>query len=125
MQSLEQTPQERVLLLEDAMKRFQRQLATFQDIVSNCEVVSHIAEFDNGVELEIANIFGSSSEMLEAYSCAKHGKASGWMNMSEIEWKHSTKDRIAISFRQRTRVLERCIANLMARRSILLNISNI
>ena len=117
MQKEEQTPQDRTLSLDDDIKQLQRQLATFQDILLQKEAASRLADFDDGVEEQLAEIFGNPSEMLEAYEYAKLGEAAGWMNLPEEAQESGAQDIEEISFKQRTRVLERCIANLKARRT--------
>lgn len=125
MQNVELTLQQRILQLDDDMKRLQLQLALFDEILSHNDITLHLDDFDARVNQEIAEIFGSSSEMLEAYARAKHDETAGWMNLPEVAREYSWKDREAMSFKQRARVLERCIANLMARRSILLNLKHL
>jgi len=84
MQNVEQTLQHRILQLDDHMKWLQLQLPLFDKILSQNDITLHLDDFEAHVNQEIAEIFGSSVEMLEAYALSKHSETAGWMNLPEV-----------------------------------------
>ena len=101
MQQEERAPQDRTRLFEDDIQRLQCQLSTFQDILSKKDTASRLDTFDADVEHEIAEIFGSPSEMLEAYEYAKLGEAAGWINLPEEAQEPGAQDTPELSLKQR------------------------
>ena len=122
MPSKEPTLQSRTELIEEDIRRIQALREILEDILSRRETETRLLEFDANAEQEIGDIFGGPSEMLEAYEYAKLGEAGGWMNLPEEAQESGAQDIEEMSFKQRSRVLERCIANLKTRRSILLDL---
>ena len=113
----ERVPQDGTRLFEDDIQRLQCQLSTFQDILSKKDTASRIDTFDADVENEIAEIFGSPSEMLEAYEYAKLGEAAGWINLPEEAQEPGAQDTQELSLKQRARIIERCITALQSQRA--------
>lgn len=123
MPQKEPTFQSRTELIEEDIHRLQVLCETFEHILSRRETESRLLDFDLNAEQEIGEIFGSPSEMLEAYEYAKLGEAGGWMNLPEEAQESGAQDIEELSFKQRSRVLERGIANLKTRRSILIDLN--
>lgn len=117
MQKPEERPQRRDRPLEGDLARLKLQLELFQGMLSKQETASGLEEFDDATEQVIGEIFGSPSEMMEAYSYAQFGEAGGLINLPEEAQGPGEQDSERLSFHQRERVLERCIAELEARRT--------
>ncbi|MGH7231733.1 MAG: CBS domain-containing protein [Nitrospiraceae bacterium] len=74
-------------------------------------------EFDLETERLITEVFGESSELLDAYQYAQLGEASRLINLPEDAQEGETQDVNHGSLHLRRRVLESCIAGLEARRA--------
>ena len=117
MQKPEEGQQSRPNSLEGDLARMKLQLELFLKILSTHETASGLEEFDATTEQVIGEIFGSSSEMMEAYSYAQLGEAGGLINLPEEAQGPGEQDTERLGLHQRERVLERCIAELEARRA--------
>ena len=105
------------LSLDGQLARLKLQLEMFKGLLSKQDTESSLTEFDAATEQIIGEIFGSPSEMMEAYSYAQLGEAGGLINLPEEAQGPGEQDTERISLHQRERVLERCIAELEARRT--------
>ena len=117
MQKPEEGQQNRGMSLEGDLARMKLQLESFREILSKPETESGLTEFDATTEQVIGEIFGSPSEMMEAYAYAQLGEAGGLINLPEEAQGPGEQDAERLSLHQRERVLERCIAELEARRT--------
>ena len=117
MQKPEQTQENREFSTGDAIRRFRHQLEVFGGILARTRkgTSAGLEDFDAVAEQMIGEIFGSSSEMLEAYSYAQLGEAAGLINLPEEAQEPGGQDTEQESLQQRKRVLERCIAELESR----------
>ncbi len=100
---------------DDAIKRLRHQLEVFGGILAAKGTSSGLEDFDAATEQMIGEIFGSSSEMMEAYSYARVGEAAGLINLPEEAQEPGSHDTEQESLQQRKRILERCIAELESR----------
>ena len=117
MQKPEEGQQSRGMSVEGDLARLKLQLELFREILSKRETESRLTEFDAITEQVIGEIFGSPSEMMEVYSYAQLGEAGGLINLPEEAQGPGEQDTERLSLHQRERVLERCIAELEARRA--------
>ncbi len=117
MQEPEEGQQSRDMSLDGDLARLKLQLELFRGILSKQETESGLEEFDAATEQVIGEVFGSSSEMMETYSYAQLGEAGGLINLPEEAQGPGEQDTERLSLHQRERVLERCIAELEARRT--------
>ena len=121
MQKPEEKQPDLDLSLDVDMKRLRHQLDVFQRILSKKELEPIVKEFDAATEQIIGEIFGSPSEMMEAYTYAQLGEAGGLINLPEEAQGPGEQDTERQSLHQRERVIERCIAELEVRRTRLTN----
>lgn len=115
MQKPEKKRQHREVSTEDAIKRLRHQLEVFGGILAGKGTSSSLEDFDAVTEQMIGGIFGSSSEMMEAYSYAQLGEAAGLINLPEEAQEPGSHNTEQESLQQRKRILERCIAELESR----------
>ena len=118
MQNPEEEQESREMSLDGQLARLKLQLELFRGILSKHETETSLTEFDAATEQIVGEIFGSPSEMMEAYSYAQLGEAGGVINLPEEAQGPGEQDTERLSFHQRERVLERCIAELEARRTL-------
>lgn len=111
------TRMSRGLFLDRNIERLREQLARFKLFLSKAPSVTSLAEFDAATERLISQVFGESSQMLEAYEYAQLGEASSIVNLPEEAQEHGAQDLDRESLQQRKRVLESCISELEACRS--------
>lgn len=74
-------------------------------------------EFDGATEQLLAEIFGSSSDMIEAYAYAELGEIGSRINLPEEAQEGGAHDTARESLQQRKRVLESCLVELETRRA--------
>lgn len=74
-------------------------------------------EFDGATEQLLAEIFGSSSDMIEAYAYAELGEIGSRINLPEEAQEGGAQDTARESLQQRKRVLESCLVDLESRRA--------
>ena len=118
MENPREGQQNRESSLEGDLARLKLKLEKFRGILSKQESAASLSEFDESTEQVIGEIFGSSSEMMEAYSYAQLGEAGGLINLPEEAQGPGEQDTERLSLHQRERVIERCIAELEARRPL-------
>lgn len=97
--------------------QFRRQLDTLRGFIVGGQKNASIEEFDLTVEDLISQVFGSSSQFVDAYDYAQLGEAGGLVNITEEGPEGASLDTGRESLRQRQRVLESCVADLEARRA--------
>ena len=112
MQNSEHTQQNPEVSSGEAIKRLRQQLEVFGGILAGKGTIPNLEDFDAATEQMIGGIFGSSSEMMEAYSYAQLGEAAGLINLPEEAQEPGSHDTEQESLQQRKRILERCIAEL-------------
>ncbi len=76
-----------------------------------------LEEFDLTSEQLLTEIFGSSSDMVEAYAYAELGEIGSRINLPEEAQEGGAHDTARESLQQRKRVLESCIVDLESRRA--------
>lgn len=113
------TREGRSISLDRSIERMRRQLGKLAPFLARRQgqTGSTLEELDAETERLIAEVFGESSEMLEAYSYAQFGEASGLVNLTDEAPEGGGQDSDRQSLMQRNRVLESCIAELEARRA--------
>jgi CBS domain-containing protein len=117
MQKQIKTRLKRGLFVERDIERLHQQLVQFKPFLSRRGARSSLAEFDQSTEQLLSDVFGESSEILEAYEYAKVGEAASLVNLPEEAQENGTQDLDRESLQQRKRVLESAITELEAHRS--------
>ncbi|MEK6619184.1 MAG: CBS domain-containing protein [Nitrospirota bacterium] len=117
MQNRPNTRLTRGLFLNRDIERLQQQLAQFLPFLSRRNATSSLPEFDAATERLIGLVFGDTSELLEAYACAKLGEAASLVNLPEEARESGARNIERESLQQRKRVLESCISELDALRN--------
>jgi CBS domain-containing protein len=107
----------RGLFVDRDVERLRQQLAGFQPYLSNRSSSGSLSDFDQNTEQLLSDLFGSASDILEAYQYAKLGEAAGLINLPEEAQESGTQDVGRESLQQRKRVLESAISKLEAHRS--------
>lgn len=105
----------RGLFLDRDIERLRKQVAKFQPLLSRRKVSVSLANLDLETEGLLSEIFGESSEVLEAYEYAKLGEAASLVNMPEEAQEGGAQDIERESLQQRKRVLESGICELEVR----------
>lgn len=103
--------------LDRDIERIRECISTVKEFIHLDSPPETLIDFDASTEELIADIFGSSSPMLEAYEYAQLGDAAGMMNMPEEAPESGTQYSFQETIRQRLRVLESCLAELETRRA--------
>ena len=103
--------------LDRSIEQLRKQLAEFASFLGKGKPTRSLDEFDLETERMIADLFGETSEALEAYEYAELGEAAGLVNMPDEAPEGTGMDSLRQSLLQRSRVLETCISELEARRS--------
>ncbi|WP_447977381.1 CBS domain-containing protein [Candidatus Nitrospira bockiana] len=108
----------RRLFLDRDIERFRQQLLHLQPLLVDRSPTRSgaLAEFDLATERLISQVFGETSELLEAYEYAKLGEAASLVNLPEEAQEHGAHDVERESLQQRKRVLDSCISELEALR---------
>jgi signal-transduction protein with cAMP-binding, CBS, and nucleotidyltransferase domain len=96
------------------VERLRQLLAAFQPFLSRKKNAASLDEFDAEAEELIGELFGRSSELLEAYEYAKTGEAAALLNIQEEAQESGARDAYRESLQQRKQALESCIAALQA-----------
>ena len=106
----------RGLFLERDIERFRQQLASLQSFLSrrSAGAAASLCDFDLGTEELISDVFGETSELLEAYQYAKLAEAASLVNLPEEAQEYGAHDVERESLQQRKRVLDSCISELEA-----------
>ena len=116
MAQVAKTRLSRGLFLDRDIEQFREQLSRFRPFLSKTPP-SSVAEFDQTAERLISQVFGESSDLLEAYEYAQLGEAASLVNLPEEAQEPGAQDTDRESLQQRKRVLESCISELEARRA--------
>lgn len=101
---------------EVAIDRLQRQLDTFNNLLSVEASDEDLKAFDVETESILADAFGNPSEIFEAYAYAQLGEAGGLINLQEEAQLDGDQDIAHQSLQQRKGVLAQGLAVLEARR---------
>ena len=107
----------RGLFLDRDIERIREHLVRFRPFMSKASSSRPLAEFDQETEGLISQVFGETSELLEAYEYAQLGEASTLVNLPEEAQEPGAQDLDREGLQQRKRVLESCISELEARRA--------
>ncbi|MFQ5931350.1 MAG: cyclic nucleotide-binding/CBS domain-containing protein [Nitrospiraceae bacterium] len=107
----------RGLSLDRGLERMRQQHARLTPLLIKRSDASTLEAFDLETERLITEVFGETSEMLEAYESAQLGEASSLVNVPEEAQEGGVQDSDQGSLHLRRRVLENCIAELEARRA--------
>ena len=102
----------RGLFLERDIERLRRQLALFNGFLSRKKSVTSLVDLDAACEETIGQVFGETSEFVEAYEYAKLGEAASLVNLPEEAQESGAQDIERESMQQRKQVLESCITAL-------------
>ena len=117
MESPSVTKTDRVQSLDQDIHRLRQQLEVLKKhlmIEPSAEVLN---EFDAVTEDLLAEAFGSSSPLLDAYEYAEVGEAAGLMNLTDEAPEGTDSQSQRETIRQRLRVLESAIGDLEGRRA--------
>jgi CBS domain-containing protein len=116
MQKTAKTRLRRGLFVDRDIERLQQQLSRFKPFLSRRHAGMSLEEFDRAIEQVLSDVFGESSEVVEAYQYAKLGEAAGLVNLPEEAQETGAHDVERESLQQRKRVLESAIGELEAHR---------
>ena len=119
----ETTPRSsRALSLDRSIERLREQLAQLVPLIAEWKDHQEkvLDDFDSRAEQLIREALGDTSAMMEAYEYAQLGAAAGLVNFPDEapEGGETTRDHKRESLNQRRRVLESCIAELEADRTV-------
>lgn len=107
----------RGLFLDRDIQRLRDQLERLNPFLAKRAASASLADFDQGAEVLISEVFGETSAQLEAYEYAKLGEAASLVNLPEEAQEGGVQNRERESLQQRKRVLEACITELETRRA--------
>jgi len=107
----------RGLFIERDLERLTDLLTRFKPFLSRRGSTGSLVAFDRITEQTLSEIFGASSEWLEAYQYAKFGEAAGLVNLPEEAQESGAQDLERESLQQRKRVLESAMAELEKHRA--------
>ena len=110
---------ERAHSLDQDIQRLRQQLDALKQHVMNEPSAEVLDEFDAIAEDMLAEIFGSSSSLLDTYEYAEVGEAAGLLNLTDEAPEGMNAQSQRETIRQRHRVLESAVADLEARRASL------
>lgn len=106
------TRMERGLFVDRNIDRLNDLLVRFKPFLSRRSNTTKLGDFDMEAEQTLGDIFGKSSDLLEAYEYAKVGEAAGLVNLPEEAQENGAQDVERESLQQRKRVLESAISEL-------------
>ncbi len=104
--------------LDRRIERLREQLAELATYRGKGRPTRSLQEFDQETEALIADQLGETSGLLEAYAYAEFGEAGGLVNMTDEAPENTELESPHQQLVQRSRVLESCIAELEAQRSL-------
>lgn len=104
--------------LDRSIERVRKQLADLAPFLGQGKPMRSLDEFDLETERLIGELLGQTSDLLHAYEYAELGEASGLVNMPDEAPEDTGLDSRRQSLLQRNRVLESCVSELEARRSV-------
>jgi CBS domain-containing protein len=113
------TKPDRAQSLDQDINRLRQQLEALKQHLMNEPSADVLNEFDAGTEDMLADIFGSSSPLLDTYEYAEVGEAAGLLNLTDEAPEGTNSESQRETIRQRHRVLESAIADLESRRASL------
>jgi CBS domain-containing protein len=116
--SVRATPSKPRVSLDRNIERMRKQLAEFAPFLGKGRPTRSLEEFDLEAERLIEELLGQASDLLHAYEYAELGEAAGLVNMTDEAPEGTGMDSERQSLLQRGRVLESCVAELEARRSV-------
>ncbi len=96
-------------LLDRHIEALRKQLDAFQPFLSRRKNAASLEAFDEETEELLGEVFGASSDQLEAYQYAKLGEAALLPEEAQEAGTHNTERE---SLHQRKQVLESCLAHL-------------
>jgi CBS domain-containing protein len=104
----------RALLLDRQIEQFRDRLSNFPGLSSRRRSVGSLEQFDEEAEELIGQVFGVSSNEIEAYHYAKLGEAGLLPEEAQENGAHDVERE---SLHQRKQVLESCLAQLTLRKA--------
>ncbi len=113
------TKPDRAKSLDQDIQRLRQQLEVLKTHLMNEPSAETLDQFDTVVEDILANVFGSSSSILDTYEYAEVGEAAGLLNLTDEAPEGANAQTQRETIRQRHRVLESAVADLEARRASL------
>jgi hypothetical protein len=113
------TKTDRTQSLDQNIYRLRQQLDALKKHLMSEPSPETLNEFDAVTEDMLAEIFGSSSHLLDTYEYAEVGEAGGLLNLTEEAPEGTESQSQRETIRQRHRVLESAIADLESRRASL------
>jgi CBS domain-containing protein len=119
MESQTATKPDRAQSLDQNISRLRQQLDALKKHLMNEPSAEILNEFDAVTEDMLAEIFGSSSPLLDTYEYAEVGEAAGLLNLTDEAPEGTESQSQRETIRQRHRVLESAIADLESRRASL------
>jgi signal-transduction protein with cAMP-binding, CBS, and nucleotidyltransferase domain len=94
------------------VERLRQLIARFQPFLSRRKSAGSLDEFDAEAEELVGELFGETSDLLEAYEYAKTGEAAALLNMPEEAQEGGARDTYRESLQQRKQALESCLVKL-------------
>jgi len=119
MKSQSATKSDRAQSLDQDIHRLRQQLDALKKHLMNEPPAEILNEFDAVTEDLLAEVFGSSSPLLDTYEYAEVGEAAGLLNLTDEAPEGTNSQSQRETIRQRHRVLESAIADLESRRASL------
>ena len=113
------TKPDRAQSLDQDIHRLRQQLDALKKHLMHEPSAEILNEFDGVTEDMLAEVFGSSSPLLDTYEYAEFGEAAGLLNLTDEAPEGTNSQSQRETIRQRHRVLESAIADLEARRASL------
>ena len=113
------TKTDRVQSLDQDIQRLRQQLDSLKNHLMQEPSADILNEFDAVTEDLLAEVFGSSSSLLDTYEYAELGEAGGLLNLTDEAPEGTESQSQRETIRQRHRVLESAIADLESRRASL------
>ena len=119
MESQSMTKADRTQSLDQDIHRVRQHLEELKKHLMNEPSPNVLNEFDAGTEDMLAEVFGSSSPLLDTYEYAEVGEAAGLLNLTDEAPEGANSQSQRETIRQRHRVLESAVADLESRRASL------
>ncbi len=119
MKSKTETKPDRAQSLDQDISRLRKQLDALKKHLMNEPAPETLVEFDSMTEDILADVFGSSSSLLDIYEYAQVGEAAGLLNLTDEAPEGANSQSQRETIRQRHRALESAIADLESRRASL------
>jgi CBS domain-containing protein len=113
------TKPDRAQSLDQDIHRLRQQLEVLKKHLMTEPSAEILNEYDAVTEDMLAEVFGSSSPLLDTYEYAEVGEAAGLLNLTDEAPEGTNSESQRETIRQRHRVLESAIADLESRRASL------